>query len=55
MPLFLVRSMPHMNPKATPRNSMKAMNGLPARRENCNCTPISAPATVGAIDSASRA
>ena len=52
-PLFLLRSMPQKKANEIPRNSMKAMNGLPARNENCICTPRSAPATVGTIVSAS--
>ena len=53
MPLFLVRSMPHMKPKAIPRKSRKDMNGLPAMNENCICTPTSAPRTVGTMVRAS--
>lgn len=52
-PLFLLRSIPQKNANEMPRNSRKAMNGLPAKNENCICTPRSAPATVGTIVSAS--
>ena len=55
MPLFLVFSMPHMKPQATPRNSRKAIIGLPAKKENCIWMPSRAPSTVGTIDRASRA
>ena len=34
-------------------NNMKAMNGLPARKLNCNWTPTSAPITVGTMERAS--
>ena len=41
MPLFLVRSIPHMKAKATPMKSMKDISGLPPKNEKPICTPIS--------------
>ena len=48
-PESLFFSMPHMKPKAMPRNSRKEMNGLPAKNEKPIWTPISAPSTVGTM------
>ena len=53
IPLFLVRSMPHMKAKATPMKSRKDISGLPPKNEKPICTPISAPMVVGSMDSAS--
>ena len=36
MALSLVFSIPHMKPKAIPRNTRKEISGLPAKNENCN-------------------
>jgi len=49
-PLSLVRSMPYMKPQAMPRKSMKAMNGLLARKLNLIWMPASAPNTVGTME-----
>ena len=49
-PLSLFFSMPHMKPQAMPRNNMKAMNGLPARKLKPIWMPASAPSTVGTME-----
>jgi hypothetical protein len=51
-PEFLNFSMAKKKPKAMPRNSMKPMKGLPAKKLKPVVTPTQAPRTVGTIDSA---